>query len=246
MKDPFRFSIIVKATAFIFLFSFFCLSHAFSSAASKSSTQQNEADMVRKQLGYLPTNYLGVSGWKSNREEPVAIKTYPLNGGAKRRQNKAGVEGQAVNSPFPTLYWLTCPEISKAVANLERRGFLQIFEQNLQENPELSQRLCRCHEEYAQQRWETLTEEDRLLLSTETPSLIRMRNMMKHSGISGTNFTMFDDSEQDDARNMPSIKCLHAHYAHYRSTMGSLSSSLNPVGEMIHFTLEQEFPDLEL
>eukprot|EP00533_Pseudo-nitzschia_delicatissima_P001977 CAMPEP_0116082216 /NCGR_PEP_ID=MMETSP0327-20121206/2614_1 /TAXON_ID=44447 /ORGANISM="Pseudo-nitzschia delicatissima, Strain B596" /LENGTH=112 /DNA_ID=CAMNT_0003573007 /DNA_START=334 /DNA_END=668 /DNA_ORIENTATION=+ len=88
---------------------------------------------------------------------PVAIQTYPLNGGAKRRQNKAKLpanqnEDQSeetksvVQSPFPTLFWLTCPDISKAVANLERRGFVQIIEDELNENPELiflSRGICR-------------------------------------------------------------------------------------------------------
>ena len=201
---------------------------------------------MREQLGYLPTNYLRVSGWKFNKQEPVAIKTYPLNGGAKRRQNKAEMEGP-VNSPFPTLYWLTCPEISKAVANLERRGYIQTFDNILRENSELSQRLLQCHEEYAKERWQTLTEEDRSLLSsgdTMTPSLLRMQNMMKCSGISGTNFTVHDEN---GVFQMPSIKCLHAHYAHYRSTMDlGESFTPNPVGEMIHSALEEVFPELEL
>ena len=202
----------------------------------------SEKDCVENQLGYLPPNYVGVSAWKKNAagsshrsgvqidtsiingnttdEEgqntimiPVAIQTYPLNGGAKRRQNKAKLpanqnEDQSektksvVQSPFPTLFWLTCPDISKAVANLERRGFVQIFEDELNENPAMSQRLFSCHEEYAELRWRSLTEEDRNILksssnSSLTPSLQRMRNMMECSGISGTNFTDISSWDSD-------------------------------------------------
>jgi hypothetical protein len=71
---------------------------------------------------------------------------------------------------------------------------------------------------------------------------LRMRTMMKESGISGTNFTIHLDG---DGTNVASIKCLHAHYAHFRSTMES-DCSCNPVGEMIHSTLEKAFPDLVL
>lgn len=234
-----------RSTMQIFLpyFLLCALATAFS-ALSNSQQTKNDADLVREQLGYLPNNFISVSAWTLNSREPVAFKTYPLNGGAKRRQAKAEVEGQSVNSPFPTLYWLCNSKISTAVADLERRGFIQEFEANLKKNPELAKRLLRCHEEYADQRWNTLTEDDRTLLSTDDPSIFRMRNMMKHSGISGTNFTIFQEEEGSQI-NVASIKCLHAHYAHFRST-DQLSFSVNPVGEMIHESLAREFPDLEL
>ena len=283
----------------------------------------SEEDCVQNQLGYMPPNYVGVSAWKTKSENsshrsgvrivtnsttndeksimiPVAIQTYPLNGGAKRRQNKAKLSDDAsdeneqtqsqtpkkksiVQSPFPTLFWLTCPDISKAVANLERRGFVQIFEDELNADPELSQRLFSCHQEYADLRWKSLTEEDRNILkgssSTDgglSPSLQRMRNMMECSGISGTNFTDISSWDSDFAERAPSgiaasdangstesdddeslqtiivpkvppIKCLHAHYAHYRSTVLAESTKyINPVGELIHKQLELDFPDLDL
>jgi hypothetical protein len=315
----------------------------------------SEEDCVRDQLGYLPGNYVGVSAWKKKSKDsrrrgirigtnttvaegnpcsttadmiPVAIQTYPLNGGAKRRQNKAKLpvntntnqeenqqqqqhkteQKSVVQSPFPTLFWLTCPDISKAVANLEGRGFVKIFEETLNSNPSLAQRLFSCHEEYAQLRWRSLTEVDRNTLkcsssssSSLTPSLQRMRNMMECSGISGTNFTDISSWDSDYAEKaaaasnaavdddaaaaaaaaanqvseccgddeppttketaaspgiivaaavvakVPPIKCLHAHYAHYRSTV-SLDSTrhINPVGELIHRQLELDFPDLDL
>ena len=46
---------------------------------------------------------------------------------------------------------------------------------------------------------------------------------------------------------VPPIKCLHAHYAHYRSTVTVDSTMyINPVGELIHKQLEKDFPDLDL
>ncbi len=227
---------------------FTAVSPVAASAISPSQLYENilsEEDCVEQQLGYLPSNYVGVSAWKkmsegsshrsgvqidasiadtntideegnSNVMIPVAIQTYPLNGGAKRRQNKAKLPADQnedhdkpeskkksiVQSPFPTLFWLTCPDISKAVANLERRGFVQIFEDELNANPELSQRLFSCHEEYADLRWRSLTEEDRNILksssnSSLSPSLQRMRNMMECSGISGTNFTDISSWDSD-------------------------------------------------
>ncbi|VEU42626.1 unnamed protein product [Pseudo-nitzschia multistriata] len=282
----------------------FVPSNGFSAAPASSGTSQlSIEDLVRDQLGYFPPNYVKVSAWKkkSNESTPLAIQTYPLNGGAKRRQNKAKLpqdqskekseQQPIVQSPFPTLFWLTCPDISRAVANLERRGFVQIFEDELNSRSDLAIRLFRCHEEYARLRWKSLTEEDRNVLTSSssssplTPSLQRMRNMMEHSGISGTNFTDISSWDKDYDSNfesdcgsiveayvgkrsvqqkkecgesslssteaglvkVPPIKCLHAHYAHYRSTVSEKSTTyVNPVGELIHRQLEKDFPDLDL
>jgi len=344
-----------------------------SSSSPSSSTSVN--DFIRQQLGYFPSNFVRVSAWKNNKNNnsllrknnvqsnsttitnsnnnpiPVAIQTYPLNGGAKRRQAKSKLEGRqsgssvsssssslpsqsVVQSPFPTLFWLTCPDISKAVADLERRGYVQIFEDEINSKPDLVNRLLCCHEEYAQLRWQSLTEEDRNILTSSsssstssssssslTSSLLRMRNIMELSGISGTNFTdwrlrknqnniindnidnnngievisfqnnndngdenndndndhqlqKFQREEESSSLNylaqvkVPPIKCLHAHYAHYRSTCtiditdddesdyleisttttaaAVVSYTANPVGEMIHKQLKKDFSGLDL
>lgn len=228
--------ILIQVSAFLI---YVC--NAFSGRLPDPETG-GHADIVKAQLGYLPTNFLSVSAWKSNGLEPIAIKTYPLNGGARRRQSKAQVPGQALNAPFPTLYWLTCPEISKAIADLERQGYIRQYESTLRKCEELASRLVECHKQYANDRWDSLTVEDQALLAQDSPSVFRMKTMMKESGISGTNFTITEDG---DGMSIASIKCLHAHYAHFRSTLEA-DRLLNPVGEMIHSTLKNEFPNLTL
>eukprot|EP00980_Cylindrotheca_fusiformis_P001564 scaffold358_cov109-Cylindrotheca_fusiformis.AAC.3 len=231
----------VKASVILILAGFLvCLGNSYSATASCSL--KGEGDIVKSQLGYLPTNFISISARKCNGEEPVAIMTYPLNGGAKRRQSKAQLPGQSFTSPFPTLYWLTCPEICKAIADLERRGFMQQFEATLKAKPEMARRLIQCHEEYAHDRWRSLTAEDQALLSQDDSSIYRIRAMMKESGISGTNFTVHGDCK---GKKIGSIKCLHAHYAHFRSTM-ELDRTSNPVGEMTHSALQKQFPNLVL
>lgn len=199
---------------------------------------------------------------------PVAIQTYPLNGGAERRQAKSELGPPSllpVNSPFPTLFWLTCPDIARAVADLESRGYIQMMEKELDQDPVLSRRLVDCHQEYASLRWESLADDDRNLLlmsSSSSPhrhSLGRMRTTMECSGIAGTNFTPAVDASASPGNGngdsavggVPPIKCLHAHYAHFRSTalqeMSSFTAgTINPVGEMIHAHLLREFPHLDL
>ena len=86
----------------------------------------------------------------------------------------------------------------------------------------LTQELRQAHADYARERWMSLRPEER----DDLPP--RSRIMLEESGIAGTNYTL----------ETPSVKCLHAHYAHFRST-GS-----NPVGAMVHECLLQQHDDL--
>ena len=234
---------------------------------------------------------------------PVAIQTYPLNGGAKRRRAKATLlpaveqkqplstndgsdssmnrttSSPTIQSPFPTLFWLTCPEISKAISDLEGHGFIETIEKKLRESPSMRERLIRCHHEYARMRWDSLSEEDQQALmiggQDTTSPFHGMYKMIEKSGISGSIITktiQLDKNEQvgdedigDEAEGLfpvPNIKCLHAHYAHFRSTnvtqlslpsesplvpsIATKNLTPNPVGEMIHEELMSRFPGLSL
>jgi exopolyphosphatase/guanosine-5'-triphosphate,3'-diphosphate pyrophosphatase len=55
-------------------------------------------------------------------------------------------------NPFPTLYWLTCPDVAKAVSRIESEGWIRLLGEEAETNPELRTRLRRAHEEYARER----------------------------------------------------------------------------------------------
>jgi exopolyphosphatase/guanosine-5'-triphosphate,3'-diphosphate pyrophosphatase len=55
-------------------------------------------------------------------------------------------------NPFPTLYWLSCPDIAKAVSRLESEGWIRLLGEEAAVSPELRTRLRRAHEEYARER----------------------------------------------------------------------------------------------
>jgi exopolyphosphatase / guanosine-5'-triphosphate,3'-diphosphate pyrophosphatase len=54
--------------------------------------------------------------------------------------------------PFPTLYWLTCPEAVKAVSRLESAGWIKRLEERAETDPQLRTRIRRAHESYARER----------------------------------------------------------------------------------------------
>jgi hypothetical protein len=203
-----------------------------------------DLDIVSRQLGYRPTNFVRVSA-RNQEGTPIAIQTYPLDGGARRRQSKArrSIEKdfEWLGTPFPTLYWLVGPpELCKAIADMERQGFVGKIEDEVKQDGEILHRFRLAHEEYAGERWASLTKEDRgqlISLSAQSTTVQRMRHMLESSGIAGGNLTLA----------IPTIKCLHTHYAHFRSQATSpCSSSTNPVGARIHEILLEEYPDLTL
>lgn len=55
-------------------------------------------------------------------------------------------------SPFPTLYWLTCPILVKRMSHLEAAGVLTSFTQRLTAEPGLRERLASALERYRARR----------------------------------------------------------------------------------------------
>lgn len=90
-------------------------------------------------------------------------------------------------TPFPTLYWLTCPLATTRIGRLEGAGGVKRLEQKAEVDPEFGRGLDVAHGVYATER-EALLPED----ASPRPS----------GGVGGT---------------ANGIKCLHAHYAHTRA-----------------------------
>lgn len=200
---------------------------------------EHDLRVVKEQLGYLPKNFVRVSA-RSELFMPVAIQTYPLEGGARRRQAKAergSEEVRAIGTPFPTLFWLTCPDISKAISKLEQNAYVNKIQNTVLEDEVLTKRLLESHRDYARKRWSSLTEDDRSIICGPESSE-RIRNMIQYSGIAGGNTT--------SGSSLPYVKCLHTHYAHFRSSEGSDLKELNPVGEIVHQLLKECYPSLSL
>lgn len=221
-----------------------------------TDVSQEDKNMIIDQLGYLPTNLVAVSA-RRGTGAPLALMTYSLNGGGARRKRKALDE----LTPFPTLYWFCCPIVGKAISELEREGFVGILETRLSENSDLLNDFIECHRGYARERWNSLLPEDRnYLLQSE-----RMTRMVRDSGIAGTDYQSFftpksrsittTTASEDTSLNEPflkaSIKCLHAHYAHYRSQIERMEKEecdypLNIIGLWTDELLKDRYKELIL
>ncbi len=88
-------------------------------------------------------------------------------------------------TPFPTLYWLTCPLATTRIGRLEGAGGVKRMESKASADPGFGLALDRAHAAYAAER-------DRNIVDREAPT--------PSGGVGGA---------------AAGVKCLHAHYAHH-------------------------------
>jgi len=153
--------------------------------------------IITAQIGRRPRGLYGIAV-RCPYGYPQVIVVHPI------------VEGK----PFPTIYWLTCPYLSKGIDRLEAEGLIGKLEEKLRGDDSLRERLAAAHRSY-------IVERDRLLSAADRRYL-EERGMMRglnERGIGGI---------ADFSR----LKCLHLHVAH------ALVSG-NPIGEIVLDLLER-------
>src|SRR5437588_7878434 len=91
---------------------------------------------VREQLGRDPTTRFSVVA-RCPDGHPLVIRNHPLDADGK---------------PFPTLFWLTCPDAVRAVSKLESEGWIDRLEERFAAD------LPGTHAEYAKERGRELEE----------------------------------------------------------------------------------------
>ncbi len=91
---------------------------------------------ISRQLGRSPRGRMEVA-YRCPCGDPAVVRTHPrLDDG----------------SPFPTLYYLTCPRASAACSRLESGGVMRDMESRLAEDVELRDTYIAAHETYLRER----------------------------------------------------------------------------------------------
>ena len=148
---------------------------------------------LSKQLGRPPVGVLEVVA-RNRSHTPLVIKVSPL-----------------INQiPFPTLYWLTCPQLKKQISHWERKGLIKEWEQDR----EMMNKLREDHLHYQKQRMSLLQE---IYPNWKKLPETKIR-VLKDTGIGGI-------------QDFSHLKCLHLHYAHYLAQR-------NRVGQRLHSLLK--------
>jgi len=122
----------------------------------------SQLNMLVSQLGYVPYNLVEI-GSSSEGPEPVTqvAKLYPMN--------KSDSSGRYMERhlPFPTMFWLCCPDIHTKICELEVGGWVMKLQKRLTESDESASYLAameQAHKRYAAERWALLSEADKSLI----------------------------------------------------------------------------------
>jgi exopolyphosphatase/guanosine-5'-triphosphate,3'-diphosphate pyrophosphatase len=99
-------------------------------------TRGSDLALVASQLGRQPTTAFSVVV-RCVGGHPLVIRNRPFD-----------AEGR----PFPTLFWLTCPDAVRAVSRLESTGAIAALNERIDGDPALAAALARAHDEYARER----------------------------------------------------------------------------------------------
>ncbi|MDB4755968.1 DUF501 domain-containing protein [Mariniblastus sp.] len=120
--------------------------------------------------------------------------------------------------PFPTLFWLTDPEATRLVGELESNGWAADLQGKLDEEPTLIQQMTRDHQALMAQRRSYLTRE-------EKEALIGLDCL-----------DSFLDKGVGGVSNFSRVRCLHAWFASHLVIE-------NTIGKLIVSELRESHPD---
>jgi uncharacterized protein len=100
------------------------------------SPQPADLDVVESQLGRRPRGTRAIAH-RCPCGNPDVVETSPrLDDG----------------TPFPTLYYLTCPNATAACSRLESAGVMRDMQERMSADPELAARYEKAHEDYLARR----------------------------------------------------------------------------------------------
>jgi len=138
-----------------------------------------DREVVAAQIGRSPRGQFTVSV-RCSYGYPQVIRVHPV----------------VQERPFPTLYWLTCPFVSKEIDHLEAAGWVKRLEDRMFEESDLRTAMQAAHRRYCQQRDHSLLPEERAALEANGTIV----------GLSGRGIGGISDWDR--------LKCLHLHAAH--------------------------------
>lgn len=146
--------------------------------------------IVEKQLSINATNFCKVAKFCSYGF-PQVIKSLPIKD----------------EKPFPTLNYLVCPYLIKEVSRLEEKGYIKKFQDEVEADKELREKLVNAH-------MKVIEERDKFFERDDLKKYEQWRSVLKNVGSGGI-------------KDFSKIKCLHLHLADF------LAGIENPIGEKV-------------
>ena len=123
----------------------------------------NDVRAASIQIGFPPHNIVRIGAYKQlpdgtdDKSHPYVLILYPVN----FIRSKGQFEVENGLRPFPTVTWMSSPELSSRVAKLEVIGYVSKLFDKLNSNPEYMAQMKRAHERYSEFRWNLLSDSDK-------------------------------------------------------------------------------------
>lgn len=172
---------------------------------SREPLSEQDHKVIVTQLGREPRGVLGVP-LRCSYGYPQIIANRPIN---------CEEEGVKV---FPTVFWLTCPYLKKAVSQLESEGVISEIEIKIAEDPDFAAAVEQNHVDHAELRQELLPAGVQESFAKNFP---KEYQVLIKTGVGGI-------------RARDGVKCLHAHFADY------LVEGKNVIGELVFKGINQD------
>lgn len=125
--------------------------------------------------------------------------------------------------PFPTLFWLTCPHVSKQIDALEASGLIKELEQEIADSIPLANHIRLDHMRHAALREKTLIDEERDALRD-----LGMLEEFNAKGIGGV-------------ADLNRLRCLHMHFAAHQVIPNWVGSRMESHGIKLCTNEDSEF-----
>lgn len=141
---------------------------------------------------------------------PQVLRCHPLR------------QGEGRFAPFPTQFWLVCPQLTYALSRLEHEGWITRLQERMDADADFRAAVERDHARYAEERLTWLSDDER--------AEIERRNLLaefSERGIGGT-------------RDRTKVKCLHLHYAHHLARGSAIGRALDELGVLTPCAADQE------
>ncbi|KAL7442330.1 hypothetical protein ACHAXH_006661 [Discostella pseudostelligera] len=180
---------------------------------------------------------------KDSPEQPSQQQQQQSPTGKCKRKNE--IQNNIIIEPFPTLYWLTHPQLHNQISKLELSTEYNVskMEERLRSSHLYLQQMERAHLSYGRKRWELLTLDDRdYVLQCGWKSALD-----DSRGVAGIRVYKDDDGKCNDkkcedengkpekkekndgqrrSKGYDCVKCLHAHVAHYLAQISEWEDGL--------------------
>ena len=143
------------------------------------SISEKDHRKLLEQLGREPEGALRIVSY-GNDQEPQVVEVSPW----------------VRKTPFPTIYWLSCPRLKKEISRLEASGLVKKLENWLSKSTQMQQASRATHLNYIEKRKELFSKN----LKNSEKKLIPEDFHKK--GVGGI-------------ADFKRVRCLHMHYAHF-------------------------------